>query len=164
MGEYQGVGFHESASIPADLFILNPLRQHLVTGRHNYRYLWSRFGWGGVLLTFFVLFMIGTGMPRVINEVRLATMRTASGEATVVDHHVSHGNSTTYTITYELTIKGQIYSQDESVSRSEYDKWPIGTYVNVTYAVDDPAHHIWAGRGSIGFRSSICLSFLVSCW
>src|SRR6185369_15913784 len=147
MGEYQGVGFHDSVSVPDDLFILNPMRQHLVTGRRNYGYLWSRFGWGGVFLTFFVVLMLAIGMPRVINEVRLATMRTASGEAKVADHRVSHGKSTTYTITYELTIKGRTYSHDESVSSSEYNAWPIGTYVNVTYAVDDPSTSHLGGAG-----------------
>jgi len=160
MGEYQGVGFQESASIPSDLFILNPFRQQLVTGRRNYRYLWSRFGCGGVFLTFFVLVMIGIGMPRVITEVRLATMKTASGEAKVVDHQISHGKSTTYSITYELTVKGQTYGGDESVSSSEYNDWPIGTYVQVTYAVDDPCTSHLGGAG-INWLSIIYLPIIL---
>ena len=147
MGEYQGVGFQESASVPDDLFIMNPMRQHLVTGRRNYRYLWSRFGWGGVFLTFFILLMIGIGMPRVITEVRLATMKTASTEARVSDHRVTHGKSTSYYLTYEFTSKGHTYSQENSVDSGEYDDRPIGSYVNVTYAVDDPDTSHLGGPG-----------------
>src|SRR5690349_8678920 len=110
MGEYQGVGFHESASIPDDLFILNPFRQRMVTGKRNYRYLWGRFGWASIFLTIFMLFMIGVAMPGLINEVRLATMKTDLTEAQVQDHRVSHGKSTSYYVTYEFKDKGQVYS------------------------------------------------------
>src|SRR5215470_14843150 len=108
MGEYQGVGFHESASIPSDLFILNPFRQRMVTGKRNYAYLWSRFGWAGILLTLFALLIIGIALPGLINEVRLATMKTDLTEAQVQDHRVSHGKSTSYYVTYEFKNKGQV--------------------------------------------------------
>ncbi|MBA3871400.1 MAG: DUF3592 domain-containing protein [Anaerolineae bacterium] len=160
MGEYQEVGFSERATVPDDIFILNPSRQKIVTGRRNYRYLWSQFGCGGVILVFFVIFIIGIGMPRVINEVRLATMKTASTEAQVIDHNVSHGKSTTYSITYEIRLKGQTYSEDESVNSSEYDDWPIGSYVNVTYAVDDPSvSHL--GSAGLDWLSIIYLPIII---
>ncbi len=147
MSEYQGIGFHETTSIPADLFILNPMRQHLVTGRRNYGYLWSRFGWGGVFLTLFVLLMVGIGMPRVITEMRLATMKTISTEARVSDHRITHGKSTSYYLRYDITVKGQTYSQEESVSSSEYNDHPIGDYVQATYVVDDPSTSHLGGSG-----------------
>src|SRR5258706_16355738 len=112
MGEYQGVGFHDSTSIPADLFILNPFRQRMITGKRNYAYLWKRFGWVSIILTFFLLIIVGFAMPSLINEVRLATMKTASTEARVEDHHVTHGKSTSYYLTYMFKEKGQEYSRE----------------------------------------------------
>jgi hypothetical protein len=147
MGEYQGVGFHERANIPDDLFILNPFRQRMITGKRNYRYLWSRFGWAGILLTLFGLLIIGVAMPGLINEVRLATMKTDLTEAQVQDHRVSHGKSTSYYVTYGFKENGQVFSREESVSSSEYNQWSIGDYVNVTYAVEDPNTSHLGGKG-----------------
>lgn len=160
MGEYQGVGFGASEDVPSDLFILNPFRQHLVTGRRNYVYMARRFGCVGVLITFLLVFMILIGMPRVITEIRLATMKTASGEARIIDHRVTHGKSTTYSVTYQLKVKGQQYDQDETVSSLEYDEWPIGTFVNVTYVVEDPNTSHLGGAG-INWLSIIYLPIIL---
>lgn len=147
MGFYQGVGFQDTTSVPEDLFILNPFHQRIVTGRRNYRYLWSRFGCAGVFLTFFVVFMIGLALPKFIIEVRLMTMKTASAEARIIDQRISRGKSTSYYETYEFTIKDKSYRREENVSSSEYNENPIGSYVQVTYAVDDPKTSHLGGQG-----------------
>ena len=160
MGEYQGVGFGESINAPNDLFILNPLRQRIVTGNRNYTYLWKRFGCAGVLVTGMLIFLIGLGIPRVVTEVRLATMKTASTNAQVTDHHITYGKSTTYSIDFEFTVNGQNYDGGDTVSSTGYDQWFIGSDVQVTYAVDDPNTFHLGGPG-IDWLSIIYLPIII---
>ncbi len=165
MGIYQGVGFSETTHIPDDLFILNPSLQRMVTGKRNYGYLWNQFGWGTVIAILFVMLMLAFAMPRFINEVRLATMKTTSTEARITEHRISRGKSTTYYVTYEFTDNDHTYSREDTVSSSEYSQWPIGKYVSVTYAADDPNTSHLGGQGlrfgSIVFIPIILIMFVI---
>jgi len=160
MNGYQGVGFGESINAPDDLFILNPLRHRIVTGKRNYTYLWKRFGCASVFLIGLLVFLVGLGIPRVITEFRLATLKTASAEAQVTDHHITYGKSTTYSIDFEFTVNGQTYDGNDTVSSTDYDQWFIGSEVLVTYAVDDPSTFHLGGPG-IDWLSIIYLPIII---
>lgn len=75
------------------------------------------------------------------------TMKTALAEAKLINQRVSHGKSTSYYETYEFNVKGQIYRREENVSRDEYNQRSIGSFVQVTYAVDDPSTSHLGGAG-----------------
>lgn len=158
MSAIDGVGFSNSATIPEDLFLLNPSHQKMVTGRRNYRYLWHQFGWGGVFLTLFVAAMFALTVPSFLTEVRLATLKTAQTKGQVIDHRISRGKSTSYYLTYQFTVQSQSYTQEESISSEEYYDHRIGESIPVTYVSGDPTtSHI----GENGIRWTAMLPLLV---
>lgn len=80
MTGYTSVGFGETASIPDDLFFLNPTYQHRMTGWRNYGYMWSKFGWSGIFWIALSVVLMSLFVPPFINEVRLATLPTNTTE------------------------------------------------------------------------------------
>ncbi len=159
MSMSEGVGFSNSASIPDDLFLLNPLHQKTVTGRLNFRYALSRFGCGGVLITLFALFMIGLTIPPFLTEYRLATSKTGQTKAEIIDHRISSGKSTTYYVTYQFTANDRTYTKEDSVSRDEYYDYEVGGNIPVTYvAIDPDTSHI--GENGIHWNSMLPMFFI----
>lgn len=138
MTSYTSVGFGETASIPEDLFFLNPGYQHMVTGKRAYGYYWSKFGLAGILLTVFFVFLIGIMIPSFVNEMRLMTMETVTTEGRVVDSRVSRGKSTSYYLTYTFSVNDVDYKREESISKSEYNEHNNGDWVTITYVKEDP--------------------------
>jgi len=159
MSMYEGVGFSNSATIPDDLFLLNPFNQKTVTGRLNIGYALRRFGCGGVLITLFALFMIGLTIPPFLTEYRLATSKTGQTKAEITDHRISSGKSTSYYVTYQFTVNNQIYSQEDSVSRDEYYSYEVGGHIPITYVASDPdIAHI--GENGIHWSSLLPMFFI----
>ena len=156
MSMYEGVGFSNSASIPDDLFLLNPFNQKTVSGRLNIGYALRRFGCVGALITLFSIFMIGLTIPSFLTEYRLATLKTGQTKGEVVDHRVSRGKSTTYYVTYQFTLNDHIYKREDSVSSGSYNSYEVGGNIPVTYVVDDPTTaHI--GENGIHWNSMLPL-------
>ncbi len=147
MGQFQAVGFGSSISVPEDLFILNPMHQHMITDTWNYGYLWNKFGWGVVIsLLVFIIFVV-VSAPQIINEVRLSILKTEHLDAQVTDHRVSRGKSTSYYVTYTFTVNERTYSREESVSSGEYNTLEVGGRIAITYAVNDPNTSHVGGSG-----------------
>ncbi len=139
MTGYTSVGFGETASIPEDLFFLNPTYQHMIPGKRDYGYLWSKFGWAGILLTLFFVFLIGVMIPSFVNEMRLMTMPTNTTEGRVTNTRISSGKSTSYYLTYAFSVNEVEYTREESITRSEYYARNNGDWVTLTYVKDDPS-------------------------
>jgi hypothetical protein len=159
MGQYQGVGFGESVSIPEDLFILNPSYQRIVTGKRNYRYMLKQYGLVGLFLSIFFAVIILVSLPGLLTEVRLATLKTAQAKGEIIDHRISRSKkSTSYYVTYQFMANDQTYEREESVSSSEYYSYEVGGSAPVTYVKDDPnTSHI----GENGIRWSTMMPALV---
>ncbi len=159
MSVYEGVGFSDSASIPDDLFLLNPFHQKMVTGRLNYRYAWHKFGCSGVFLTGFLIVMIGLTIPSFLREYRLATLKTSQTKGQVIDHRISRGKSTTYYVTYQFTVQDQTYTQEDSVGSSAYYAYEVGGNIPVTFVASDPnTSHI--GENGIRWTAMVPLFFI----
>ncbi len=155
----EGVGFSNSASIPDDLFLLNPLHQKTVTGRLNIGYALRRFGCGGALITLFALFMIGITIPAFLTEYRLATLKTGQTKAEITDQRISRGKSTTYYITYQFTVDDRTYRQEDSVGKDAYYGNEVGGNIPVTYVASDPdTSHI--GENGIHWNSILPMVFI----
>src|SRR4051794_29276851 len=121
MTTLEGVGFSNSASIPHDLFILNPSHQKMMTGKRNYSYLWKQYGIAGLLIAFLIGFTIAIGLQEIVTEFRLATAPTIQTIGEVTDHRVSVGSkSTTYYLTYNFTVNERTYTREVVVNSSEY--------------------------------------------
>ncbi len=154
----EGVGFSDSASIPDDLFILNPSHQKMVTGKRNYSYIWTQYGIVGLLIVFFIGMTLLIGLSELVTEFRLATAPTIQTIGEVTDHRVSVGSkSTTYYLTYAFTNNEHTYSREVVVDNGEYSRMNIGNEIKVTFLATDPTvSHI----GEKGIRWSE-LRFLI---
>lgn len=139
MGQYQGVGFGDSVSVPEDIFILNPSHQKMVTGKRAYGYYWKQYGLIGLFLSVFFGVIILVSLPGLLTEVRLATLKTAQTKGEVLDHRISRSKkSTSYYVTYQFTVNAQAYEREEAVSGSEYNSYEVGGSAPITYVVGDP--------------------------
>lgn len=139
MSIYEGVGFSNSANIPDDLFILDPSHQKMVTGKRNYRYIWSKFGIAGLFIAFFIGLMFAIALPEFMTEFRLATSKTGQAKAQVTDHRVSRGSkSTSYYITYAFMGNERSYTHEAQATSSEYNNYEIGSTIPVTFVLSDP--------------------------
>lgn len=139
MGTFEGIGFSNSASIPDDLFILNPSYQKMVTGKRNYRYMWSQYGITGLFIAFFIGVAFLVALPELITEFRLATSKTNQTTGQVIDHRASVGSkSTTYYLTYQFTNDERTYTREVIVDSGEYNTLNMKTETPVTFLVSDP--------------------------
>ncbi len=139
MTTIEGVGFSNSASIPDDLFILNPSHQKMVTGKRNYSYLWAKYGIGALLAVFFFGVTLAIGLQEIVTEFRLATSKTIQTTGQVTDHRYSVGSkSTTYYLTYEFTNNEHTYTHEVVVDRGEYDSLNISADIPITFLASDP--------------------------
>lgn len=139
MGQYQGIGFSDSVSIPEDIFILNPTHQKMVTGKRAYGYYWKQYGLIGLFLSLFFAVIILVSLPGLLTEVRLATLKTAQTKGEVLDHRISRSKkSTSYYVRYQFTVDGRTYEREEAVSGSEYNSYEVGGSAPITYVAGDP--------------------------
>ena len=116
MGSNKTVGFSESANIPDDLFVLNPSHQQMISGKNNYGYLWSQYGWRGVFFTLIFVALFGFDLPNLVREVQLLVLATTQAEGHVIEHRIS--GKRFYYVTYAFTANGQIHSREERVSNT----------------------------------------------
>jgi len=139
MTTIEGVGFSNSASIPDDLFILNPSHQKMVTGKRNYSYIWTQYGVASLLVCLFGGLTLLLALPEFLTEFRLATAKTVQTIGQVTDHRISaRSKSTTYYITYEFTNNEHTYRREVAVDAGEYDNLNISAKIPVTFMTSDP--------------------------